>query len=59
MLDLGTRLTIGGAPPPIVSPLPGPVRDHVDSVFRRYVVLQQGRAARVLPASPKFCMHVM
>ena len=30
---------------------------HVDSVFRRYVVLQQGRAARVLPASPKFCMH--
>ena len=59
MLDLGAGLTVGGAPPPIVSPLPGPVMHHVDCVFRRYVVLQRGRAARVLPASPKFCMHVM
>ena len=33
MLDLGTGLTIGGAPPPIISPLPGPVMHHVDSVF--------------------------
>ena len=56
MLDLGTRLTIGGAPPPIVSPLPGPVMHHVDCVFRRYVVLQQGRAARVLLGPPKFSM---
>ena len=59
LLDLGIVLRIGGAPPPILKPLLGLVRDHVDSDFIRYVVLQQGRAARVLPASPKFCMHVM
>ena len=30
LLDLGTGLTIGGAPPPIVNPLLALVRDHVD-----------------------------
>ena len=42
-----------------LSPLPGPVADHVDSDFIRYVVYSVWRAARVLPASPKFGMHVM
>ena len=33
-----------GHPPPIIHPLLELVRDHVDSVYTWYVVLQQGRA---------------
>ena len=41
----------------MIYPLLGPVRDHVDSDFIRYVVLQQGRAARVLPPCVAQILH--